>query len=119
MPVYKATRSGSSRASWARSTSTRPHFPMNLSRLLVQLALAAAGTSWEGQITTGAEVTKYSPHVVSKLLATDNVIQRQMYAFPGEYAAIDCDLTLVFSSGLVFGPVSLRLLRDEETTTTR
>jgi hypothetical protein len=53
------------------------------------------------------------------LLSNERVIQRQTYAFPSEYEAIECELTLVFSSGVVLGPVSLRLRRDESTTTTR
>jgi hypothetical protein len=49
----------------------------------------------------------------------DGVIQRQTYVFPSEYEAIDCGLTLAFSNGVVFGPVSVRLLREEGTSTTR
>jgi|EP01046_Picozoa_sp_COSAG06_P053361 uncharacterized transporter YbjL len=57
--------------------------------------------------------------VGSKLSYLEDAIQRQTYAFPSEYEAIDCGLTLRFSSGTVFGPVSVRLRRDEPTTTTR
>ena len=106
-------------------TVTRSSFSTGRSRL-VHLALGmllmltvAAATSRDDQISTVVDVTNYRPHVGFKLSATENVIQRQTYVFPSEYAEIDCDLTLVFSSGLVFGPVNLRLQRDEETSTTR
>ena len=88
-----------------------------LALLALQQATAASATI-AGVVMNGSRaVAKLSSG--SPSFSEEGVIQRQTYAFPEEYAAIDCGLTLTFSTGTVFGPLNVRLQRDEPTTTTR